>query len=273
MLTWLCLITAAGCGFQNADAKAKIPVVIVSASYPGASGSDVADTVAAPLEQQINGVEGAIRIESKSTNDGKYVGRIYFSSKADLKLALRLVENRAALANPVLPDIVRLNKVSIKTAMEPVRTGMNIALIDRGENGWTALRDCGAALAKRLETDGKAKGLKIFPSDEKQISVIINKQECAKLGITVVELYQLLEAAQLKSIADFKALKIKGKTPLTDLAEVKEVMGPSAVYRVNLHRAVRITAMMGVADAMKLAEAELKEQRREGFQLLDLSAR
>ncbi|HZZ81738.1 MAG TPA: efflux RND transporter permease subunit [Gemmataceae bacterium] len=269
MLTYLCLIAITGCGLQNADAPAKVPVIIVSASYPGANASDVADTIAAPLEQQINGVEGAVRIESESTNDGSYVARIYFSSKTDLKRAVKLVENRAALADPLLPEIVRLNKVTVKARMEPARAGTAIALIDHGYHGWDALRDRGAAIAKRLEKEGKAKGLKIFPSDEKQVYVLIDRNKCAERGIEMTEVKKLLAAGQLKSVADYKALKIKGKTPLTEVAEVKEVTGPSAVYRVNLDSAIRITAPDGVPNAKKLAEPELKD--RKGFKLLDLS--
>jgi multidrug efflux pump subunit AcrB len=127
MLTILCLLAGAVCEIQKDNASARIPVIVVSASYPGANASVVADTVAAVLEQQINGVEGSVRIESDS--------------------------------------------------------------------------------------------------------------------------------------------------PLGDVADLKEVIGPSAIYRVNLHRALRITCPDAVANAKKLAEAELTAQRREKFELLDLTAR
>ncbi len=79
------------------------PTVEVSAIYPGANAQVVADTVAAPLEQQVNGVENMMYMSSQCTNDGVYTLTITFKVGTDLNIAQVLVQNRVALATPVLP--------------------------------------------------------------------------------------------------------------------------------------------------------------------------
>src|SRR5437667_11748380 len=76
------------------------PTVEVSASYPGANAQVVADTVAAPIEQQVNGVEGMMYMPSQCTNDGTYTLSITFQNGVDLNMAQVLVPNRVSLAQP-----------------------------------------------------------------------------------------------------------------------------------------------------------------------------
>ena len=90
------------------------PTVEVSASYPGANARVVADTVAAPIEQQVNGVEGMMYMSSQCTNDGMYSLTITFNHSIDLNIAQVLVQNRVALAQPILPDLVKRRGVSVK---------------------------------------------------------------------------------------------------------------------------------------------------------------
>src|SRR5262245_38106492 len=82
------------------------PTVEISAVYPGANAQVVADTVAAPIEQQVNGVEDMLYMSSQSTNDGVYRLTVTFKPGTDLNLAQVLVQNRVALAQPILPEIV-----------------------------------------------------------------------------------------------------------------------------------------------------------------------
>src|SRR5207249_4885888 len=90
------------------------PTVEVYASYPGANAEVVANTVAAPIEQQVNGVEGMMYMSSQCTNDGSYSLTITFQHGVNLNIAQVLVQNRVALAQPVLPDLVKRRGVSVK---------------------------------------------------------------------------------------------------------------------------------------------------------------
>jgi multidrug efflux pump subunit AcrB len=90
------------------------PAVQVSCSYPGASAQVVADTVAAPIEQQVNGVEGMLYMSSQAGNDGSYTLTVTFELGADLNTALVMVQNRVALANPQLPTPVQKQGLTVK---------------------------------------------------------------------------------------------------------------------------------------------------------------
>jgi len=83
------------------------PTVSVSTQYPGASADVVEQTVAAPIEQQVNGVEGMIYMSSKSDNDGRYSLTVTFEIGTDPDMAQVKVQNRVATAMPLLPEEVQ----------------------------------------------------------------------------------------------------------------------------------------------------------------------
>src|SRR6516164_11321304 len=83
------------------------PSIWVSCTYPGANAQVVADSVAAPIEQQINGVEDMIYMVSQSNNDGSYNLTVTFRPGINLNFAQVLVQNRINLALPNLPDVVK----------------------------------------------------------------------------------------------------------------------------------------------------------------------
>jgi multidrug efflux pump len=90
------------------------PTVQVSCTYPGASSKVVAETVAAPIEQQVIGVENALYMSSQSTNDGGYNLTVTFEVGTNLDMAQVLVQNRVNLALPSLPSEVKQTGVSVK---------------------------------------------------------------------------------------------------------------------------------------------------------------
>src|SRR5471032_2565413 len=83
------------------------PSVQVSINYPGASAQVVAATVGAPIEQQVNGVQGMLYMSSQMGNDGSYTLTVTFDLGTDLNSAPVMVQNRVALAMPQLPNPVQ----------------------------------------------------------------------------------------------------------------------------------------------------------------------
>ena len=90
------------------------PTVQVSCVYPGATAQVVADTVAAPIEQQVNGVPGMLYMSSQSGNDGSYTLTVTFDIGTDLNTALVMVQNRVNLALPQLPTSVQRQGITIR---------------------------------------------------------------------------------------------------------------------------------------------------------------
>jgi HAE1 family hydrophobic/amphiphilic exporter-1 len=92
------------------------PTVVISANYPGASAETMADTVATPIEQQVNGVEDMLYMSSQSTGNGQVQITITFKLGTDLDKAQVLVQNRVAVAEPRLPQQVRDIGVTVRKA-------------------------------------------------------------------------------------------------------------------------------------------------------------
>ena len=83
------------------------PTIQIDCNYPGASAQVVSETIAAPIEQQVNGVEDMLYMSSQSTSDGSYTLTVTFKPGTDLNMAQIRVLNRVNLAMPQLPEVVR----------------------------------------------------------------------------------------------------------------------------------------------------------------------
>ena len=92
------------------------PTVQITTSYPGASADVVAQTVATPLEQEINGVEDMLYLSSQSTGDGKLTITVTFRIGTDLNVAQMLTQNRVQDALPRLPEDVQRLGVQVRKA-------------------------------------------------------------------------------------------------------------------------------------------------------------
>src|SRR5499433_1165896 len=102
------------------------PTVQVTARYPGANAQVIADTVAAPIEQQVVGVENMLYMSSQSGNDGSYTLDVTFALGTDVNIAQVLVQNRVAIAEPVLPDVVKAIGVITKKRSPDILLVANI---------------------------------------------------------------------------------------------------------------------------------------------------
>src|SRR4029079_102586 len=102
------------------------PSVQVTCVYAGASARVVADTVAAPIEQQVNGVEGMLYMSSQATNDGTYNLTVTFELGTDVNIAQVLVQNRVSQALPTLPDVVKATGVTVRKRSPSILLVVNL---------------------------------------------------------------------------------------------------------------------------------------------------
>ncbi len=131
------------------------PTVLVTALYPGANAQTVRDTVAAPIEEQVSGVEGMMYMSSRCTNDGAYNLIVTFKLGTNSDLAQVLVQNRVSLALPVIPALVQNEGISVKKTSP--NTMMIVNLISDGRYDSTFLSNYATIYIK--DELGRQKGV------------------------------------------------------------------------------------------------------------------
>jgi len=102
------------------------PTVQVTCNYPGANANEVANAVAAPIEQQVNGVESMMYMSSQCANDGSYNLTVTFHHGINIDMAQVLVQNRVNLAIPQLPEVIRQTGVTTRKRSPDILCGLAI---------------------------------------------------------------------------------------------------------------------------------------------------
>jgi multidrug efflux pump subunit AcrB len=231
------------------------PVIVVTTSYPRA-GQVIAAEVVGDIEKQCKGIEGMVRFES-TTQSRQYAARLYFKPGTDPASAMKLVQSRVALAEPVLPPgVVQKNKVAVKVGKaEYGPREVAIAIMDRGDKffwgDWQELQKAASAVVKRLEAEGALTKPQVFPRVESlEFEVHPEPAKCAALGVTVTEVNQAVQkgfspAADGKAITpkevkeEVKKVVVRDKITLGDIGDFKDNYGTTASYRVGANPATR----------------------------------
>jgi len=174
------------------------PVITVSGQYPGASAEIVAETVVAPIEQQINGVEGMLYISSNSTADGRFSISVTFDLGTNLDIAQVQVQNRVAIAQPRLPQEVQ--KVGVVTAKSSPDILMVVSLYspDGSRDPLFISNFANIQIKDVLSRVDGVGSITVFGSRDYAMQVWIDPDRLAQLNLTSTDVVQALQAQNVQ---------------------------------------------------------------------------
>jgi multidrug efflux pump subunit AcrB len=177
------------------------PTVVVRAQYPGANPKVIAETVAAPLEQEINGVEDMLYMSSQSNADGVMALTVTFRIGADLDRAQVQVQNRVSQALPRLPDDVRRFGVTTRKSSPDLTMVVHLFSPD-GRYDDTYIRNY--ALLQVKDTLARIPGMgdvQLFGSGDYSMRVWLDPEKVAARGLTASDVVRALREQNVQVAA------------------------------------------------------------------------
>jgi len=177
------------------------PSVVVRANYPGANPKVIAETVATPIEEQINGVEGMLYMASQATTDGLMTLTVTFKLGTDPDKAQQLVQNRVAQAEPRLPEEVRrLGITTIKSS--PDLTMVVHLLSPNGRYDMTYLRNYAVLNVKdRLKRVEGVGDVQLFGSGDYSMRIWLDPQKVANRGLSASDVVAAIRGQNVQAAA------------------------------------------------------------------------
>ncbi|HZH52883.1 MAG TPA: efflux RND transporter permease subunit [Microvirga sp.] len=160
------------------------PQVVVSATYPGASAQTIAETVAAPLEQQVNGVEDMIYMQSTSTGTGTMNLSVFFQTGTDADQATINVNNRVQRALAVLPEEVRRQGV---TATKRSSSILQIVALSSPDRRYDTIYISNYALVNVIDELRRVPGVgdaALFGASDYSMRIWLSPDKVAQVGLT-----------------------------------------------------------------------------------------
>jgi hydrophobe/amphiphile efflux-1 (HAE1) family protein len=177
------------------------PTIQVSASYPGADAQTLADTVAAPIEQQVNGVEGMLYMSSTASSSGLYTLTVTFATGTDTDSAQVDVQNRVSLATPQLPDAVTRLGVNVRAQQPNFLMIINVFSPEASHDGLFLSKVSQINVVNPLSRVNGVGSATIMGALDYSMRIWLNPRRMASLGLTADDVSNAIQAQNVQAAA------------------------------------------------------------------------
>ena len=177
------------------------PTVQVTTRYPGASAKTVIDTVALPIEQDVNGVEGMIYMQSYAASDGSYTLTVTFKIGTDLNFAQILVQNRVSEALASLPDAVQSQGVTVQKKSTSILQIIALTSPDKRYNSLYMSNYATINLKDEISRLPGVGNVTVFGAGEYAMRVWLDPQKMKARGLTVSDVSNALKQQNVQVTA------------------------------------------------------------------------
>src|SRR5437899_9269903 len=160
------------------------PIINVTGQYPGASADIVASTVAAPIEEQINGVENMLYLSSNSTADGRFTIAVSFDLGTNLDIAQVQVQNRVAIAQPRLPVDVRQVGVTVTKSSPDLMMVVHLYSPDRSRDALFISNYATLEIKDALTRIDGVGSITVFGSRDYAMRIWLDPDRLQSVGLT-----------------------------------------------------------------------------------------
>ena len=174
------------------------PTVTITANYPGASAQVIADTVATPIEQEVNGVDGMLYMYSQATDDGKLNITVTFALGTNLDEAQVLVQNRVALAEPRLPEEVRRTGVAVRKNAPDFLLVVQLLSPDRSRDQLYLSNYASSRVRDVLARLPGVGSIQTFGARDYSMRLWLDPDKIAELGLTAGEVVAAVRAQNIQ---------------------------------------------------------------------------
>jgi hydrophobe/amphiphile efflux-1 (HAE1) family protein len=223
------------------------PVINVTGQFPGASAETVADTVAAPIEQQINGAEGMLYINSNSTADGRFAIAVTFDIGTNLDIAQVQVQNRVSAALPRLPQQVQQIGVTVVKSSPDILLAVNLYSPDKSRDALFMSNYANIQIKDLLTRVDGVGSITIFGARDYAMQVWLDPNRLQSLNLTALDVTNALQGQNIQvasgvlnapPVPDQLAFQVAVRTlgRLTDPAEFGNIVikqTSNAVVRIK----------------------------------------